>query len=259
MFKRSSANYSLWPEQARPRRGMPLSLAAGGFAVGIVCAIAAVNVASQFIRPVAMEVEPVASTEAVRPIPVYSASSALVAGKGSASQGKSPAHNRGRTVAKVALPTIGRAVPVESETDGRGGSAVKMPPVRLTDDSGVPTATAIGNPKLIRTDTKALPEEKPSSPDQTKVAAREPAPEASAEPAKPEPAAAPRYETRPAARARTRAERRAERNRQRASRARRSYADEPRHNSWRPSYAARYRAGPVYGSNGAPINSYLPY
>jgi hypothetical protein len=237
---------------------MPLSLAAGGFAVGIVCAIAAVNVASQFIRPVAMEVEPVASTEAVRPIPVYSASSALVAGKGSVSEGESPAHNRGRTVAKVALPTIGRAVPVESETDGRGGdSAVKMPPVRLTDNTGVPTATAVGNPKLIRTDTKALPEEKPSSPDQTKVASREPAPEASAEPAKP--AAAPRQETRPAARARTRAERRAERNRQPPSRSRRSYAnDEPSHNGWRPTYAARYRAGPVYGSNGAPVSGYFP-
>jgi hypothetical protein len=256
MFKRSSANYSLWPEQARPRRGMPLSLAAGGFAVGVVCAIAAVNVASQFIRPVAMEVEPVASTEAMRAIPVYSASSALVAGKGSASEGESPAHKR--TVAKVALPTIGRAVPVESETDGRGGdSAVKMPPVRLTDNTGVPTATAVGNPKLIRTDTTALPEEKPSSPDQTKVASREPAPQASVEP--PKPKAAPRYETRPAARARTRAQWKAERNRQRASRSRRNYAnDEPRHNGWRPTYAARYRAGPVYGSNGAPVSGYFP-
>ena len=52
MLKRSSANHSLWPEQARPRRGKPLSFAAGGFAVGIICAFAVVNVAFQYVPPI---------------------------------------------------------------------------------------------------------------------------------------------------------------------------------------------------------------
>lgn len=235
MFKRSSANYSLWPEQARPRRGMPLSLAAGGFAVGIICAIAVVNGASQFIRPVAMEAEPVETANTVQPIPVYSASSALVAGKAAASDDESAARSRARPVAKTALPMIGRAVPVISETDGRGGDpAVKMPPVRLTDDSGVPTATANATPKLIRNGAIEAPA---TSPDETKVAAHEPAAQAAEQ--QPE-------EAKPAPVKKRKAYRR--------SKPRRTYeARAPKH---RPTYAAPYRAGPVYGYNGAPIRNY---
>lgn len=214
---------------------MPLSLAAGGFAVGIICAIAVVNGASQFIRPVAMEVEPVEAAAPVRPIPVYSASSALVAGKGTASDDESAARSRARPVAKVALPTIGRAVPVMSETDGRGGdTAVKTPAVSLTGDSGVPAATANANPKLIRNGTTEAPA---TSGDETKVAAREPAPQAAAEPqpeAKPAPVK--------------------KRSTSRRSRSRQTEAR--KHKRQRPRYAAPYRAGPVYGYNGAPIRGY---
>lgn len=262
MFKRSSANYSLWPEQARPRRGMSLSLAAGGFAVGIVCAIAAVNVTSQYVRPMAMEEEPVQNAEAVRTIPVYSAASTLVTAKAATSEDEqSPTRGQPRSVAKVALPTIGRAVPVVSETDGRGGDpAVKMPPVRLTDNAGAPAATVTSTPKLIRNEIKTaapVPTDKPSPPvEETKVASREPAPEAATEPA-PEATAAPQPAARSEPRARSRAQaRRAERSRSQPSRSQRARA-ERRRNSYQPSYAARYRAGPVYGANGAPINGYF--
>ena len=238
MFKRSSANYSLWPEQARPRRGLPLSLAAGGFAAGIICAIAVVNGTSQFIRPVAMEVEPVETTDAVRPIPVYSASSALLADKAEASAEEPATRSIKRSVAKVTLPTIGRAVPVTSETDGRGGdTAVKIPPVRLTNNSGHPSATA--NPKLIRNGNEEAPA---TSGDETKVATHEPAPQAAAEP-EPE-------QAKPAVVKKRRTYRR--------SRSRRTYQSR-RYKRKRPRYAAPYRAGPVYGYNGAPIRRYYYY
>lgn len=267
MFKRSNANYSLWPEQARPRRGMPFALAAGGFAVGIVCAIAVVNVASQYIRPMAMEPEPVQNAEAVAPIPVYSGSSSLVAGK-PASEDQSAAHNRPRTVAKVALPTIGRAVPVASETDGRGdNSAVKMPPVRLTDNAGAPAAVADTNAKLIRSgDVKtAAPAEQPNAPQETKLAVHEPAPDASADPTQPEPAATPQHEARPEpqVRVKSHSQRRVERNRQQPSRWDQRHTREERqyysNNYGRSDSVARFREAPIYGSHGAPINSYLPY
>jgi hypothetical protein len=265
MFKRSSANYSLWPEQARPRRGMRLSLAAGGVAVGIICATAVVFVASQYVRPMAMEPEPIQDSEAVRPIPVYSGSSTLAAGtQRPAPEGPSPSYRRPRTGAKVTLPIIGRVVPVPNETDGRGDDATfKMPPVLLTDNSGIPAATAVANPKLIGNDIKAAGEEKPSLPEQppTQLAAREPAPEATAAPQEPALAVRPKRKARPKprARSRSRAERQAKRSRPRRSRPSRSWAHEERQrDSFRQSYAARYRAGPVYGANGAPIAGSFP-
>ena len=264
MFKRSSANYSLWPEQARPRRGMSLSLAAGGFAVGIICAIAVVNVASQYIRPMAMEPEPIQDAVAAQPIPVYSGSSTLLAGKPPAAEAEeqSSTHSRPRTVAKVALPTIGRAVPVASETDGRGGDnpTIRTPPVRLTGDSGNPAATAGANPQLIPSDGKAAREDKPGSPEQppTQVAAREPAPEASAAPQQPAAPAVQSRQARPEPRTRPRA--RAERSRSRPTHPSGNWAREERQRSYaQPNHVARFREAPVYGSNGAPINSYLPY
>jgi hypothetical protein len=55
MFKRASANYSLWPERARPHRAVPLTFAVGGFAVGLVCTIAAYEVISEFVDPAIMQ------------------------------------------------------------------------------------------------------------------------------------------------------------------------------------------------------------
>ena len=50
MFKGASANYSLWPERARPHRAVPLTFTVGGFAVGLVCTIAAYEVISRARR-----------------------------------------------------------------------------------------------------------------------------------------------------------------------------------------------------------------
>lgn len=45
-------NYSLWPEQARPRgRRLSTSVVIGAFAAGIVCAVAADAVMSELVRP----------------------------------------------------------------------------------------------------------------------------------------------------------------------------------------------------------------
>ena len=55
MFKRASANYSLWPERARPHRAVPLTFAVGGFAVGLVCTIAAYEVISELVDPAIMQ------------------------------------------------------------------------------------------------------------------------------------------------------------------------------------------------------------
>jgi hypothetical protein len=265
MFKRSSTNYSLWPEQARARRGMRVSLAAGGFAVGIICATAVVFVASQYVRPMAMEPEPIQDAEAVRPIPVYSGSSTLAAGTHRpASDWPSPTYRRPRTVAKVTLPIIGHVVPVPNETDGRGSDAtIKLPPILLTDNSGVPAATGIAKPKLIGNDIKAAREEKPGLPEQppTQFAAREPAPEAAAAPQEPAPAVRPTRKARPKpqARSRSRVERQAKHSRPLPSHpSPRRAREERQRDSFRPSYAARYRAGPVYGANGAPIAGSFP-
>jgi nicotinate-nucleotide--dimethylbenzimidazole phosphoribosyltransferase len=250
MLKRSNANHCLWPKQARPWRGM--SLAAGGFAVGIITAIAVMNSASQYVAPMAMEPEPIQNAEAVRPIPVYSGSSTLAADTPPpASEEPSRTYRRRGTGAKVALPIIGRAVPLASETDGRGDDAtVNLAPVQLTDDSGVPATTALPNSKLIGDDSEAAREEKPSLPEQSpaQLATREPAPEAAAEPQEPAPAVQPTRNTRPKPRARSRL-----RAKQQAERSR------PQRDELRPTYAARYRAGPVYGANGAPIAGTFPY
>ena len=40
VHKHYGSNYSLWPEQARPRRAIPLTLEVGGLAIGIVCGVA---------------------------------------------------------------------------------------------------------------------------------------------------------------------------------------------------------------------------
>jgi hypothetical protein len=262
MLKRSNANQCLWPEQARPWRG--LSLAAGGFAVGIICAIAVMNSASQYVGPMAMEPEPIQNAEAVRPTPVYSGSSTLAADTPTpASEEPSRTYRRRGTGAKVALPIIGRAVPVASETDGRGDDAtVTMPPVRLTDDSGIPPATALPNSKLIGDDIEAAREEKPSLPEQppAQLATREPAPEAAAAPQEPAPAIQPTRSTRPEPRARSRSRAKQEpRARSRSQAKQQAERGRPQRDELRTSYAARYRAGPVYGANGAPIAGTFPY
>ena len=265
MFRRLGANYSLWPEQAQPRRGMSLPPALVGFAVGIICATAVVFLASHYVPPMAMEPEPIQNAEAERPISIYRGSSTLVAGTHPPTS-KQPtlAYRRPRIVAKVTLPIIGRVVPVPKETDGRGSdTTIKMPPVLLGDNSGLPTAKAVAALELVGNDGKAAREEKPSLPEQppTTLAAREPAPEAAVAPQESSLAVQPTRKTRPKLRAgsRPQAERQANRSRPRLSHPspRRAREEQQRY-SFQPSYAARYRAGPIYGANGAPIAGSFP-
>ena len=119
MSRRHRSNYSLWPEQARPRRALPLTLAAGGFAIGIVCAVAAHNVVTDFTRPSAVP-EPVRQT-AVLPTPMYAAPAPAAA----ASDPVEPANRKSPrpSVAKMTLPSIGTVTAMPSATtDGRGST-----------------------------------------------------------------------------------------------------------------------------------------
>jgi hypothetical protein len=74
VHKRYGSNYSLWPEQARPRRAIPLTTAVGGFAIGIVCAVAAYNVVTDFLRPVSMQ--QVVRESAVAHVPINTTATA---------------------------------------------------------------------------------------------------------------------------------------------------------------------------------------
>ena len=127
MSKRYNSNYSLWPEQARPRRAIPVTLAVGGFAVGIVCAVAAHNVVTDFLRPTAMQ--EAAGESAVAHVPVY-ATAAAPAAAPEAVEPASRAKPRA-PAAKMTLPSIGTRVAAPSavtdghgSTDGRGGDTL---------------------------------------------------------------------------------------------------------------------------------------
>jgi hypothetical protein len=134
MSKRYRSNYSLWPEQARPRRTIPMTLAVGGFAIGIVCAVAAHNVVTDFLRPTAPQ--EAAQDSAIAHVPIY----ATAAAPATASDTEMVTRGRSRSVAKVTLPSIGTRGPLPSAaTDGRGsngdGRAGEAP-------SGEPNAAA---------------------------------------------------------------------------------------------------------------------
>jgi len=145
--RRHRSNYSLWPEQARPRRALPLTLAAGGFAIGIVCAVAAHNVVTDFTRPSAAP-EPVRQT-AVAPTPIYAAPAPAAA----ASEPVEPANRKSSrpSVAKMTLPSIGTVTAMPSattdgrgSTDGRGGDALSggtATPSLATPPSAGPSVT----------------------------------------------------------------------------------------------------------------------
>jgi hypothetical protein len=146
MFKRFSANYSLWPERARPRRGIPRTPAAGGFVVGFVCAIAAYNVISDFVAPATVQ-KPGAQS--------------VVANRGSRTRAP---------VAKVTLPIIGSqaAVPGAATDD-----APHVRPVAAASVAGL--AASSGNPpSLIREEGESArqPPAQEAGADEAKPAAR---------------------------------------------------------------------------------------
>jgi hypothetical protein len=226
MLKRSGANYSLWPEQARPRRGLSLTLAAGGFAIGLVCAIAANNVLSNFLHPATAASEPPAKSAPVQKsasignIPVYTASPAPAAGKSAAAPAEPASRNQIRpTTSKVTLPMIGtQASAPAAETDGRGGETTGASVAGLA-------AKTDPQPNLIR--------------EAAKPAGDEPAPQASS-PADTKPVAEPERAAKP---------------RKKVVRKKRERYREYQ----QPSYAAQYRTGPVYGAWGQPVYGRFPY
>lgn len=119
MRKRYSSNFSLWPEQARPRRVILLTPASGGLAIGIVCAVAVYIAVTGLYRSV--------SPEEVH-VPIYATATAPVtaaASVGSITRTRSP-----RAVSKVGLPIIGtRAITPSRDAEGRsGGTPTGEPP-----------------------------------------------------------------------------------------------------------------------------------
>jgi hypothetical protein len=114
MPKRLHANYSLWPDRARPGRSTPLASAIGGFAIGVVFMVAAFN---------------------------------SVPGAGSAGTGQEPPEQSGfgsdfehasitnyAVAAKPAVPP--KSGPRTPETDGRGGAEPASSVAALGAESG---------------------------------------------------------------------------------------------------------------------------
>lgn len=172
MFKRASANYSLWPERARPHRAVPLMFAVGGFAVGLVFTIAAYEVISEFVDPAIMQQSVVQSVNGDVPIlaaavaPTTSQATALETGR-RGGRPRAPA-------ARVTLPIIGSHPGVPSSTtDGRGGEGLASASVALAENSVDPAS-------LIREEDEPV-REKPAQ----EAAADEAKPAATERPAKP--------------------------------------------------------------------------
>jgi hypothetical protein len=138
VFKRYRANYSLWPEQARPRRGRPLRFAIGSFALGVVCA-AAYGVVFGFSGPVAAGQE-----SAVRSVVEHGPVYASVAPPMMPAPVQIETEYRSRPrapAAKTRLPIIGTQPVLITGTDGYGGDnsdklAGEAPAVDVAASSG---------------------------------------------------------------------------------------------------------------------------
>jgi len=135
--------FKLWPEQARRRRGPPLRPGAGGFAVGVVFAIASYNVISNFVRPATGQEPAVQRIVGHVPIPAPTVTPAVTPApaqletKNRGSRTRAPA-------AKVTLPIIGsRPALPSAATDGRGSDG-------LVGEAPVAGLIASSPPSLIR-------------------------------------------------------------------------------------------------------------
>jgi hypothetical protein len=120
VFKRYRANYSLWPEQARPRRGRSLGFAIGSFALGAICA-AAYGVVFGFSAPVAAG-QPSTARKVAERGPVY----ASVAPPVTPAPAQIEAEYRSRPrapAARTSLPIIGSQPVLITGTDGSGGDS----------------------------------------------------------------------------------------------------------------------------------------
>lgn len=164
MSIRYRSNYSLWPEQARPRRAIPMTLAIGGFSIGIVCAVAAHNVVTDFLRPTAPA--DVAEEGALAHVPIYATAAAPAA--------EAVTRSRSRSVAKVTLPSIGTRGPLPSATtDGRGGGGNgHIGEAPGGEPNAAATAQAVANAPIPTPAPEAIAEIKPA--DEPAAAAAEP-------------------------------------------------------------------------------------
>lgn len=124
MHKRGS-NYSLWPKRVRPRWVIRLTFWVAGFAIGIVCALAAHNGLTDFLRTVS--IQNLHRESAGARVPINVGSTAAVTAVEPVSNNRSS-----RAVAKVTLPIIGtrtivpnRDIDESADTDGRGGDMLK--------------------------------------------------------------------------------------------------------------------------------------
>ena len=79
MSKRYRSNYSLWPEQSRPRRTIPMTIAVGGFAIGIACAVAAHSVVTDFLKPTAPPEVVATQDDPIAQVPIYATAAAPAA------------------------------------------------------------------------------------------------------------------------------------------------------------------------------------
>ncbi len=159
MSIRYRSSYSLWPAQARPRRAIPMTLAIGGFSIGIVCAVAAHNVVTDFLRPTA----PPAEEGALAHVPIYATATAPAAAD-------TVTRSRSRSVAKVTLPSIGTRGPLPSAaTDGRGGNG-RAGEALGGEPNAAASAQAVANAPIPASESVA--EIKPA--DETAAAASEP-------------------------------------------------------------------------------------
>jgi hypothetical protein len=140
VFKRYNPNYSLWPERARPgRRGIPLTLAAGGFAIGFVYATALYTVFTSFLGPAAVQQPPaqreVQDSPSIAPEVAPAPAAVQQPPENTNHASRAPAR-----AAQVTLPIIGsQSAPPSAATDGRGGDpelAGGAPAAELAESSG---------------------------------------------------------------------------------------------------------------------------
>jgi hypothetical protein len=256
MLRRNHSNYSLWPEQARPRKGLPLALAVGGFAIGIVCAVAANNVISDFLRPATTaqapapkkpaEHTPVYATSAIPPAaaPSAAAPSAAVASADAQGDSASKSSRRPRTTtAKVTLPSIGTSSSGSgTATDGRGGDAA-APGTSSANLSLGP------QPRLLRDDAKPKGQPAAAASEDPKPSAQ--APVLASAPEEVKPALEPDQQAQPAE---PRAER-AAKPRKRIVRKKRSRPN----SQYANPYRSRPYGGPTYGYYGQPVYGGFPF
>ena len=147
MYKRFKPNYSLWPEQARPRRGWPLKFAVGSFMLGVACATAS---GFFFTSSSPASGQGPAKQAIVERGPIYASAVTPAATPAPAQIETENRGSRTRAAAKTKLPIIGSqtAQPIGG-TDGRGSDVLAGGPPAAGS-----AASASQPPSLAREESK---------------------------------------------------------------------------------------------------------